>query len=198
MYSLCLVMKRLLVKSPSFSAPLQLQDPDKIPVLTHINQLHHLIWLWLHLIPYTCQTSLIATASWNESAKMYQHVMMFFLASVFKKTTAFFILILPPLNLLKFRLLKSHQYVCHVWHEKSRLSLMSCFQPHSSCLLWLEKINDQVNFGQCKKKRCLWERIWAVREACHPPDRQASVWLVAQQLHLQCLVKKYIYTPQTD
>lgn len=60
------VMKRVPARCPPPRTPLSLQDPDKIPLLTHINQLHCLIWFWLHLNSHPCQTSLLETGLWNE------------------------------------------------------------------------------------------------------------------------------------
>lgn len=64
---------------PPPSIPLSLQDPDKIPLLTHINQLHCLIWFWLLLTPIHVKPCLLDTGLWNEN-----HVFKKFLFVIFK------------------------------------------------------------------------------------------------------------------
>lgn len=58
--------RECLLVAPLPCTPLSLQGPDKIPLLTHINQLHCLIWFWLHLNSCPCQTSLSEEVPWNE------------------------------------------------------------------------------------------------------------------------------------
>lgn len=69
--------------------PLSLQDPDKIPLLTHIKQLHCLIWSWLHLNSQPSQIGLSETGPWNEKHVFKKLGWIFLLGKQFEKTTVF-------------------------------------------------------------------------------------------------------------
>jgi len=81
------VMKRVPARCPPPCTPLSLQEPDKIPLLTYINQLDCLIWFWLHLNSHPCQTSLSERSPWNEKHVFKKLDHIFLLGTLFEKTT---------------------------------------------------------------------------------------------------------------
>lgn len=92
-------MKRVPARCPPPRTPLSLQDPDKIPLLTHINQLHRLIWFWLQLNSRPCQTSLSETGPWNEKHVFKKLGWIFLLGKLFEKTTVFWSVICEGIKL---------------------------------------------------------------------------------------------------